>query len=319
MRMLPRLALSFVLASAALAARAGSDSAAPGAAAGAAGSDPFRLLTTPTGCAVAFGAIPDEYRIDSLVSGGVQFTVYGHTTSPEEKDFPEGCLRSYRISPAANGTGATIELQPRDVEFGGVVRTGGNLQLVFERVAHLGGPGPASDHPSAMRDYKVGPGDVLKITVFGHEDLSKPVNVGSDGRINYSLLGAVDVAGKTPLQIQDQLAQALGKDYIVNPQVSVEVDKFASQFIYVNGLVNSPGRFPLQGGMTLKDAISLANGLAKEAGYSITVARKVTGPDGLERQPETMIFSRGDLQSGRANEDLQPGDVVTVAEKDYFF
>ena len=280
--------------------------------------EPFRVLATPSGCAVSFGKVPDEYRIDSLVSGGVQLTLYGQSASPEEKDLPEGCVRSYRISPAANGTGAMIEIRPRDVEFGGLVRSGGNLQLVFERVVHLGAGGEPA-RQGAMRDYRVGPGDVLKITVFGHEDLSKPANVGSDGRINYSLLGAVNVAGKTPLEIQEELAKALGRDYIVNPQVSVEVDKFASQYIYVNGPVNTPGRFPLQGGMTLKDAISLGGGLSKEAGYSITVARKAMGPDGLEHQPETMHFSRADLESGRANEDLQPGDVVTVSEKDYFY
>lgn len=278
--------------------------------------DPLRILPTPTGCAVVFDKVSGEYRIDRLVDGGVTVALYNLKLPPQEREAPASCLTRFRISTALNGQGSMVELRPANYEFSSFIRTGSALTIAFEKVVDIGGPPTASE---ADRTYRIGIGDQLQITVYTHEDLSKKVVVGPDGSIDYPLLGNVKAAGRTVRELQDGLRTDLGKDYIVNPQVSVEIAGYKSKFVFMTGAVKTPGKVALEGGTTLKDALSAAGGLTPEAGYAITVARVTTGSDGLPRDPEKLRFSRSDIESGLANLTLQPSDVVTVSEKDYFY
>jgi polysaccharide biosynthesis/export protein len=281
--------------------------------------DPFRVVKTPAGCAVIFDQVPSDYRVEALVNGAVLLSIEGVGLPVQERILSDQCLKGYRISPTAGGSGTSIEISPVGVEFAGVIHSKGNLQVLFEKVVNLATFSGDADAGAASRSYRLGIGDVLKVTVYNHEDLTKELTVGNDGSISYSLIGEFQAAGKTAREVQDFLASALGKDYIVNPQVSVEVKTYASQYVYVNGPVKQPGRIPLQGGLTLKDALSLAGGFATEAGTSVTVARKSADPDKQDRGPEKLRFSREEIDMGLANVELIPGDVVTVAEKDYVY
>lgn len=280
--------------------------------------DPFHLLATPNGCALVLDKAPDEYRVDALADGGVVIGLMGATLPPQEKDLPGTCVSRFRVWATAGGEGTSLEVRPSGVEFSGVIRSRDRLQVVFAKVTNLGGSS-SSVADSASRSYRLGVGDVLKITVYNHEDLTKEATVGADGTIGYSLLGDVLVAGKSASEAQEELTAALAKNYIVNPQVNVEVKTYASQFVYVNGPMKTPGRFPLQGGLTMKDVLSLAGGFSSEAGYAITVARQTHSGSGEERTPESIKFARKDIEFGLANLELQSGDVVTVSEKDYFY
>ena len=75
-------------------------------------------------------------------------------------------------------------------------------------------------------DYRIGPGDVLKITVYGHDDLSRAAVVAPDGRMPFPLVGDIEVGGLTPTELEARLRQTLGKDYLVDPQVSVAVQEY---------------------------------------------------------------------------------------------
>src|SRR5207247_127567 len=101
-----------------------------------------------------------------------------------EKDMPGTCLSRVRIYTSVGGAGTSLEIRPNGVEFGGVIHSKDKLQILFEKVVMLG---PARrETAAASRAYQLGAGDVIKITVFNHEDLTKEVPVDSEGKISYA-------------------------------------------------------------------------------------------------------------------------------------
>lgn len=107
----------------------------------------------------------------------------------------------------------------------------------------------------------VGPYDVLDISVFGNEDLRvEQVQVDASGRINFPLVGAVDVAGKTPRQVAESIELSLRGRFIKNPQATVNLRETASQVVAISGEVKRPGIYPIVGEMTLLKVIAKAEG-----------------------------------------------------------
>src|SRR5437867_573532 len=139
-------------------------------------------------------------------------------------------LREAIVEP---GTGAGKSLRVRLVLADGVLS--GIEQSVQGLILRFGESAPARMKPNGLEaaEYKVGAGDKLEIAVFGHEDLSKIVEVRSDGTINYPLIGDVQVKGKSVAEIDDEITRVLGKDYLVDPQVSVDVREYQSQWVTV--------------------------------------------------------------------------------------
>ena len=171
--------------------------------------------------------------------------------------------------------------------------------------------------PSQETEYRVGVGDKIEINVFGHDDLSKIVEVRADGSINYPLVGDLRVVGKTVAEIDGQLTRTLGKDYLVDPQVSVDVREYQSQWVTIIGEIRTPGKYVLKRNMRLIDVLAEAGGATKEAGSQILITRQ-TG-DGVPRQvvvDRTQLLSQNNKDS---NVLLQHGDIVAVAEKQVFY
>src|SRR5687767_2057307 len=100
------------------------------------------------------------------------------------------------------------------------------------------------------QEYTIGPGDVLKITVWGHEDLSKDYPVTLDGRVPFPLIGSVQAAGLTTSELAKRVRDLLEKDYLVNPQVIVAVRDYLSTKVHVMGEAEKPGLFYLTGPTT---------------------------------------------------------------------
>jgi len=171
--------------------------------------------------------------------------------------------------------------------------------------------------PLEMTEYRVGVGDKLEITVFGHEDLSKVVEVRADGSINYPLIGDLRVAGKTVAEIDGEVTRILGKDYLVDPQVSVDVREYQSQWVTIIGEVRTPGKYVLKRNMRVIDVLAEAGGASKEAGSQILITRQ--SEDGAPRQ---IVVDRDRLLS-QNNQDsnvlLQHGDILAVGEKEVFY
>ena len=137
-----------------------------------------------------------------------------------------------------------------------------------------------SEPGSAKHDYRVGPQDVLAITVYDEPDLSKNFRITGGGFISFPLIGRVQVNGRTASEIEEMLAQRLAQGYLINPQVSLAVAEHHSQQVLVLGAVRNPGQFPLRGNTTLLEMISRAGGLDHRDGKSnaLVLIRESTRP-----------------------------------------
>lgn len=133
----------------------------------------------------------------------------------------------------------------------------------------------------ATEDYRIGPHDILAISVFGHDDLTQLVVVQADGTITYPLVGRLSVADKTPKQLESDLAARLGKSYIRSPQVTVALKEYRSKTVLVAGEIAHPGTYPLAGGMTIIEIIAKAGPVSAGASAEAIVVRPrgdATGP-----------------------------------------
>lgn len=161
--------------------------------------------------------------------------------------------------------------------------------------------------------YKVGAENVLQIDVYYGRDreISRKVRVSSQGRINFPLLGEVDVAGLSVAEVEKKLTDLLDKDYLVNPQVSVFIEKYST--VSILGQVMEPGSFEIKGSLTLIELISLAGGFTKIAATNdVRIMRSM--PDGSKA---TIKVKANDvINKGKEGDDvkLEPGDIVTVPE-----
>ncbi|MGE4589165.1 MAG: polysaccharide biosynthesis/export family protein [Acidaminococcaceae bacterium] len=120
-------------------------------------------------------------------------------------------------------------------------------------------------------EYIMCPGDQLDITVLGHEDISTVVSaptgkyiVRPDGKLSFPLIGEVDITGMTIAQFTQTLEQRLS-EYLVKPQVTVNIAQLGTTRVYVLGEVNKPGLYELTKSHKLLDAIGAANGFTKDA------------------------------------------------------
>jgi polysaccharide biosynthesis/export protein len=154
--------------------------------------------------------------------------------------------------------------------------------------------------------YKIGPLDVLDISVFQAPELSKTVEVATNGTIDLPLLGETPAAGKSAYELQRELNSRFGAKYLQNPQVTVEVKQFNSSRVIVSGAVKNPGVFAYKG-ETLLQFVTMAGGLAPESNSMVLVLRQSNGGRSAAK------FNVDDIQSGRANDPpMRAGDLVVA-------
>src|SRR6478736_8770626 len=157
-------------------------------------------------------------------------------------------------------------------------------------------------------DYIVGPQDRLAITVFDEPTLTRTVTVDSDGAFDFPLVGRITAAGLPVRQITADLKKRLGppNGFLVNPQVSIEVETYRSQVVYVNGQVRIPGAVPLKGAMTIMDVLAQAGSPTPEAGPFVEIYRKPSGQSPARpvdpSKAAPLRVTMDDLRSGRAQQ-----------------
>ena len=117
--------------------------------------------------------------------------------------------------------------------------------------------------------YTLGPGDVLRVSVYDNPDLSQEVTIEADGAFSYPLIGRIQAAGLPVRQLEGLLAKRFAEGYLVSPQVAVTVTQHKSQLVYVMGAVSKPGPYPLQRQTTLLEALSAAGGPTPDAGFEV--------------------------------------------------
>lgn len=160
-------------------------------------------------------------------------------------------------------------------------------------------------------EYILGPEDVLEISVWKNNDLSKQVQVRPDGRISLPLVGDVSAVGKTATQLTEEISSRL-RAYMENPTVSILVKEVNSYQIYVLGEVNKPGKFPLKSKLTLLQAVTVAGGFTQVAARNkIVVFRFGKEGEGLTKikaSYDDIVIRDGQNQ----NIELKPGDLIVV-------
>jgi len=155
-------------------------------------------------------------------------------------------------------------------------------------------------YAAAPLAYKLGAGDKLRVTVFGEKDLSGNFDVNDQGVVSLPLIGPVLVGGKTITESEALITQKYGKNYLVNPRVTVEVLNYRP--FYILGEVKKPGSYPYVSGLTVLNAVALAGGYTPRADRDDIKIRRAANPGAGE-------------QSAGENSIVLPGDVVNVPER----
>jgi polysaccharide export outer membrane protein len=137
-----------------------------------------------------------------------------------------------------------------------------------------------SSKTDIFRDYKIGPEDLLEISVFEDEKLNKTVRVSSQGNISLPLLGILKVKGLTANELEKEIRDLLAEKYFQDPHVSIFIKEYRNQRISVMGAVEKPGIYDVTGQKTVLDILAIAGGLKEEAGQLLFLIR----PPRLEDQ-----------------------------------
>jgi polysaccharide biosynthesis/export protein len=181
-------------------------------------------------------------------------------------------------------------------------------------------PAAAADAPTAATaqaevspDYRIGPGDTLKVSVFQNDELTATLPVRPDGKISTPLVEDMVAVGKTPSQLARDIEKSLS-EYIKSPKVSVVVTVALSVYsqVKVIGQVKTPESLPFREGMTVLDAVLAAGGLTQfAAGNRAQLIRTENGKQTQIKVKLDSLLNSGDMKQ---NLPLKPSDVLVVPE-----
>jgi polysaccharide export outer membrane protein len=157
-------------------------------------------------------------------------------------------------------------------------------------------------------DYKIGPEDLLDISVWKNPELSRTVPVRPDGKVSLPLVNDIQAAGLTPTALRQQLVERFS-EYIPTPEVAVIVREVHSMKVAVVGSVKTPGRYELKSAATVLELIALAQGFTDFAARDrIVILRQENG------EAKRIPFNYRKVAGGdeQANLTVQPGDIIVV-------
>lgn len=158
--------------------------------------------------------------------------------------------------------------------------------------------------PAEAGPYTLGPGDQLRITVYGEETLTGEYRVTGDGDVSFPLIGNVPAMGRTIEELQQDLTAQLGQGYVADPRISAEIIDYRPY--YVLGEVGRPGQYTYSIGLTLEQAVAAAGGFTYRANDDRVYLKRAT------ETREKIV----DLEENPAFP-IRPGDTIRVGER-YF-
>ena len=164
---------------------------------------------------------------------------------------------------------------------------------------------------SHAEDYLLGPGDVLRISVYDNDDLLTITRISDNGIISMPLLGQVKVQGLTAAHASNRIAELLADGYIINPQVNIFINEFRSKKAIILGSVNRPGLIEMSGPTSFLELISKAGGLADDFGETATIKRKIDSKDNVTLVNLKSLTEGGDLSQ---NIPVLDGDTIYVSK-----
>ena len=165
------------------------------------------------------------------------------------------------------------------------------------------GPTSSSVEPGLSPDsdqYRLGPGDKLRVIVFNENELSGEFVVDGSGAVNMPLIGAVEARGAMVREFQDRVAVKLRDGYLKDPKVSVEVLNYRPFFI--TGEVKNGGEYSYKAGLTVQDAVGVAGGYTYRANIKVAYIRRA----GQHREQEVQLGQRVPIS---------PGDSIRIPER----
>ncbi len=175
---------------------------------------------------------------------------------------------------------------------------------------------PAPDSTSAsgaylgVPDYRIGPLDLLEVTVFQVEELNRTVRVNTSGKISLPLVGTIDAGGKTVSELEADIATRLEETYLQSPQVSVFVKEFTSQRVTIEGAVKQPGVYPITGRTSLLQAVAMAKGFERVANLEGVIVFRT-----IEGQRMAAVFDYRAIRAGQIEDPQIYGDDIVVVDE----
>ncbi len=188
----------------------------------------------------------------------------------------------------------------------------GNESIGEPNAQVLQRPSPKSLEKSSLivtREYLIGPEDILDVTVWRNQELSKTVAVRPDGRISLPLIGEVVAVGRTPEELTNEISKRL-HEFKENPNLAIVVHEVNSYAIFVLGEVAKPGKYPLKIKTTLLQGISIAGGFTSVAARNKLVVFRFrdNGAEKIKASYDDIVLRDGIHQ----NIELKPGDTIVV-------
>ena len=167
------------------------------------------------------------------------------------------------------------------------------------------------------RDYVLGAGDVVRITVFEHPDMATEARISESGKVRFPLIGEVSLGGLSVSGAEMRIAEQLRTGgYVKRPEVSIIVTQFKGQQVSVLGQVNRPGRYPIDGPTKLSDLLAIAGGVALGGADQIILTRKVNGKLSRTEVNQVAAFQSGELS---LDVPIESGDVIFVGRAPQFY
>jgi len=161
-------------------------------------------------------------------------------------------------------------------------------------------PAPPAFHEILTTPYHLDSGDKVRVSVFEQGDLTNTYLVDKAGYIAFPLVGSVPARGRTVKQVEADIARRLAKDYLRDPDVSAEIDRYRP--FYIMGEVGAPGQYTYVAGMTVQNAIAAAGGFSPRANQkAVDITRNINGKVITGRVPIT--------------DPIMPGDTIYLRER----
>jgi polysaccharide export outer membrane protein len=161
-----------------------------------------------------------------------------------------------------------------------------------------------------LSNYRIGPLDVIRVEVFGAQELTREAEVDAAGNFSVPLAGPIQAAGKSPAELADVIAESLRGRYLKSPQVSVNIVKAQAKTFTVDGAVRQPGNYPIVGRMSLQQAIATARGADEAANLNNVVIFRT-----VNNQKAAALYSLKAIRAGQLEDpQIYGNDIVVVGE-----